>query len=123
MHRKQFPVDLARAGEARHFIAWTGAVSGLRGGSLSDLAVAGLRGGSLSEFAVAAEALLTDVLLSVDEGTLQVESGVSGDTFELTMRYPEMHDRRMAGLEGIMEQYLDGHELSPTEAVLLKRLG
>jgi hypothetical protein len=29
----------------------------------------------------------------------------------------------MSDLEGIMEQYLDGHELSPTEAVLLKRLG
>ena len=108
-YKREFPADFARAGEARHFISWTGAV-------------AGLRGGSLSEFAVAAEALLTDVLLSVDEGTLEVESGITGDTFELTLRYPEMHDRRMAGREGIMEQYLDGYRISPTEAVLLKRL-
>ena len=108
-HKREFPAEFARAGEARHFISWAGAVSGLRGGSLSDLAVA-------------AEALLTDVLLSVDEGTLEVESGTTGDTFELTLRYPEMRGRRMAGLEGIMEQYLDGYRLSPTEAVLFKRL-
>jgi hypothetical protein len=108
-YKREFPAELARAGETRQFIAWTGAVAGLRGGSLSDLAVA-------------AEALLTDVLLSVDEGTLEVESGTTGDTFELTLRHPEMRGRRMAGLEGIMEQYLDGYRLSPTEAVLFKRL-
>lgn len=108
-HKREFPADLAHAGEPRQFIAWTGAVAGLRGGSLSDLAVA-------------AEALLTDVLLSVNEGTLEVESGTTGDTFELTLRHPEMRDRRMAGLEGIMDQYLDGYRLSPTEAVLFKRL-
>jgi hypothetical protein len=28
----------------------------------------------------------------------------------------------MSDLEGIMEQYLDGYELSPTESVLVKRL-
>ena len=108
-HKREFPADLARAGETRQFIAWTGAVAGLRGGALSDLAVA-------------AEALLTDVVLSVNEGTLEVESGTTGDTFELTLRYPEIHSRRMAGLEGIMEQYLDGYRLSSTEAALLKRL-
>ncbi len=108
-HKREFPAELARAGETRQFIAWTGAVAGLRGGALSD-------------FAVAAEALLTDVLLSVDEGKLEVESGTTGDTFELTLRHPEMRGRRMAGLEGIMEQYLDGYRLSPTEAVLFKRL-
>ena len=108
-HKREFPADLARAGETRQFIAWTGAVAGLRGGSLSDLAVA-------------ADALLTDVLLSVDEGALEVESGTNGDIFELTLRHPEMRRRRMVGLEGIMEQYLDGYRLSPTEAVLFKRL-
>ncbi len=108
-HKRAFPADLARAGETRQFIAWTGAVAGLRGGSLSDLAVA-------------AEALLTDVLLSVNEGALEVESGTTGDTFELTLRHPEMRRRRMAGLEDIMEQYLEGDRLSPTEAVLLKIL-
>ena len=39
-HKREFPADLAHAGEPRQFIAWTGAVAGLRGGSLSDLAVA-----------------------------------------------------------------------------------
>ena len=108
-HKREFPAELARAGETRQFIAWTGAVAGLRGGSLSDLAVA-------------ADALLTDVLLSVNEGALEVESATTGDTFELTLRHPQMRVRRMAGIEAIMEQYLDGYRLSPTEAVLLKRL-
>jgi hypothetical protein len=108
-HKREFPAELARAGETRQLIAWTGTVAGLRGGALSDLAVA-------------ADALLTDVLLSVDEGALEVESGTTGDTFELTLRHPEMRERRMVGLEGIMKQYLDGYRLSPTEAVLFKRL-
>ena len=108
-HKREFPAELARAGETRQFIARTDAVAGLRGGSLSDLAVA-------------ADALLTDVLLSVHGGTLEVESGTTGDTFELTLRHPEVHGRRMVGLEGIMDQYLDGYRLSPTEAVFLKRL-
>ena len=109
-HKREFPAEFARAGETRQFMAWTGAVAGLRGGSLSDLAVA-------------ADALVTDVLLSVEAGgMLEVESETTEDTFKVTLRHPEMHGRRMAGLEGIMEQYLDGHEISPTEAVLFKRL-
>ena len=64
-HRREFPADLARAGEARHFVAWLGAAEGLRGGSLSDLAVA-------------AEAVLTDVFLSTDGGVLEVSSEFSG---------------------------------------------
>ena len=111
VHKKEFPADLARAGEARHFIAWTGAVAGLRGGSLSDLAVA-------------AEAVLTDVFLSGGEGgTLEVKSEAVGDIVKITLRHPELRGRRMSDLEGIMEQYLDGHELSPTRSVLVKRLG
>jgi hypothetical protein len=109
-HKREFPADLARAGEARQFIAWTGAVAGLRGGALSDLAVA-------------AEALLTDIFLSVESGTLEVESETTGDTVRITIRHPELYGRRMSGLEGIMEQFLDGYELSSTEAVLVKRLG
>lgn len=109
-HRKEFPAELARAGEARHFIAWTGAVAGLRGGALSDLAVA-------------AEAALTDIFLSVERGgTLEVETEVAGNAAKTTIRHPEIKARRMADLEGIMEQFLDGHELSPTKAVLVKRL-
>ena len=109
-YRKEFPAELARAGEARHFVAWTGAVAGLRGGALSDLAVA-------------AESVLTDVFLSGEGGSLEVESETTGDLLKITIRHPELRKRRMAGLEGIMEQFLDGHELSPTQAVLLKRLG
>ncbi len=108
-HKKEFPAELARAGEARHFVAWVGAVAGLRGGSLSDLAVA-------------AEALLTDIFLSTEGGTLAVESKTTGDAVRITIRHPELKARRMADLEGIMEQYLDGHELSPKGAVLVKRL-
>jgi hypothetical protein len=106
-HKKEFPAELARAGEARHFIAWTGAVAGLRGGSLSDLAVA-------------AEAVLTDVFLSGEGGTLEVESEITGGAVKTTIRHPELQDRRVSDLQGIMEQYLDGHELSPTQAVLVK---
>ena len=110
-HKREFPAELARAGEARQFIAWTGAVAGLRGGALSDLAVA-------------AEALLTDIFLSVEKGgTLEVESETTGGAVRITIRHPELHGRRMSDLEGIMEQFLDGYELSPADAVLVKRLG
>ncbi len=110
-HRREFPADPARAGEVRHFVTWTGAAAGLRGGSLSDLAVA-------------AEAVLTDVFLSVERGgTLEVESRITGDALEISIRYPELRGRRMSDLEGIMDQFLDGYEISPTQAVLVKRLG
>lgn len=108
---REFPAELARAGEARHFVAWLGASAGLRGGSLSDLAVA-------------AEALLTDVFLSTgDEGTLEIGSEVSGDELRVTIQHPELPNRRMAGLEDVMRWFLDGHEISPTRAVLVKRIG
>jgi len=110
-HRREFPAELARAGEARHFIAWTGAAAGLRGGSLSDLAVA-------------AEALLTDIFLSVEIGDiLVVESETTGDAVRITVCHPVLRERRMSGLENIMEQFLDGYEISPDRAVMVKRLG
>ena len=110
-YNKEFPAELARAGEARHFVSWLGAVAGLRGGALSDLAVA-------------AETVLTDVFLSVEEGsTLEISSETSEETLRITISHPELRRRRMADLEGIMEQYLDEHELSPTRTVLVKRLG
>jgi hypothetical protein len=108
-HKKEFSVELARAGEIRHFVSWTGAVAGLRGGALSDLAVA-------------TEAALTDILLSAEGSTLQVESETLGDTVRITIRHVELRQRRMTDLEDIMEQFLDGHELSPKEVVLVKRL-
>src|SRR5919202_2601227 len=109
-HKREFPVELARAGKARYFISWAGAVAGLRGGSLSDLAVA-------------AEAVLTDIFLSGEGGALEVESETTGDAVRITIHHPELRRRRMANLEGIMEQFLDRHELSPRRAVLVKRLG
>ncbi|MDQ3910709.1 MAG: hypothetical protein M3305_02775 [Actinomycetota bacterium] len=103
-------MELARAGEARHFIAWTGAVAGLRGGSLSDLAVA-------------SEAVLTDVFLSGDEGgTLTLESEVVGDAIKTTIRHPERRRRRVADLDSILEQYLDAYEITPTHVVLVKQV-
>jgi hypothetical protein len=107
--RKEVPADLARAGEARHFIAWRGAVAGLGGGRLNDLAVA-------------AEAVLTDILLSASGGVLKIESGRTDGAFEVRITHPELGDRRMSDLAGILEQFLDDYEISPTRAVLVKRL-
>ena len=110
-HRREFSAELGHAGEARHFIAWTGAAAGLRGSSLSDLAVA-------------AEALRTDIFLSVEIGeTLVVESEAAEDTVKTIVHHPELRERRMSGLETIMEQFLDGYEISPDKAVMIKRLG
>ena len=110
-HRRELPAELARAGEARHFVAWLGAAAGLRGGALSDLAVA-------------AEALLTDVFLSTgDGGVLEVRSEVWEDALKVIIRHPEIGARRVSGLDGVLRRFLDAHELSPTEAVLVKRRG
>jgi hypothetical protein len=108
-NKREVPADLARAGEARHFISWRGAVAGLGGGRLNDLAVA-------------AEAVLTDILLSAEDGVLEIESGRADDAFEVRITHPELEDRRMSDLAGILERYLDGYEITPTRAVLLKRL-
>jgi hypothetical protein len=108
-NRREVPVDLARAGEARHFIAWRGAIAGLGGGRLNDVAVA-------------AEAVLTDVLLSAREGVLKIESVHDEEVFRLSIEHPEIEERRMTDLESVLERFLDGHELTPTRAVLVKRL-
>ncbi|MBA2442943.1 MAG: hypothetical protein H0V53_11145 [Rubrobacter sp.] len=105
------PVDLARAGEARHFISWRAAV-------------AGLGGGRLGELAIAAEAVLTDVFLSARGGVLEIESEHDGERVRITVRHPELPpgSRRMSGLSGLLEQFLDAHELYPDRAVLEKNL-
>jgi hypothetical protein len=108
--RREIPADLARAGEARYYIAWRGAVAGLGGGRLNDLAVA-------------AEAVLTDILLSASGGVLEIESGLADGAFEVRITHPELEDRRMRDLARILERFLDDYEISPTRAVLLKRLG
>ena len=107
--KREIPADLARAGEARHFIAWRGAVAGLGGGRLNDLAVA-------------AEAVLTDILLSADVGVLEIESGRTDDAFEVRITHPELEDRRMSDLAGILERFLDDYEITKERAVLVKRL-
>ncbi len=108
-NRREVPVDLARAGEARHFIAWRGAVAGLGGGRLNDLAVA-------------AEAMLTDILLSAEDGILEIESEHDDEFFAICIVHPEVRHRRMSDLSGILEQFLDGYEIAPIRAVLVKRL-
>jgi hypothetical protein len=109
MNKKEVPADLSRAGEARHFIAWRGAVAGLGGGKLNDLAVA-------------AEAALTDVLLSAEGGTLEIESEHDEEMFRVAISHPELERRRMADLPRVLEQYLDGYEITPSRMVLEKRL-
>jgi hypothetical protein len=108
-NRKEVPVDLSRAGEARYFISWTGAVAGLGGGRLNDLAVA-------------AEAVLTDIFLSAGEGVLEIESERTGKVLRICITHPELEDRRMSDLTRILEHFLDGYEIAPTRAVLVKRL-
>ncbi|MEW6636111.1 MAG: hypothetical protein AB1425_04765 [Actinomycetota bacterium] len=107
--RKELPVDLARAGEARHFIAWCGAVAGLGGGRLGDLAVA-------------AEAVLTDIFLSCEGGTIEIESGREEGRLRISISHPPLKERRMSGLEEVLERFLDGHELTGSRAVLLKEI-
>ena len=85
--------------------------------------MAGLGGGRLNDLAVAAEAVLTDVLLSARGGVLGVEAGRTGDAFEVRITHPELVERRMSGLPDILERFLDDHEVTPTRAVLVKRLG
>jgi hypothetical protein len=106
---REVPVDLARAGEARHFIAWRGAV-------------AGLGGGRLNELAVAAEAVVADVLLSAREGVLRLESVDDEEVFRISIRHPEIEQRRMKDLERVLERFLDDYEITPTRAMLVKRL-
>jgi hypothetical protein len=108
--KKEVPLDLARVGEARYFIAWNAAVAGLSGRRLNDLAVA-------------AEAVLTDVLLSTGGGVLEIETARTDEAFEVRITHPELEERRMDDLPGILERFLDGHEITATRAVLVKRLG
>ena len=106
---REVPVDLARAGEARYFIVWRGAV-------------AGLGGGGLNELAVAAEAVVTDVLLSAREGVLQIESLHDEEVVRISIKHPEIKERRMRDLEDMLDRFLDDYEITPTHAMLEKRL-
>ncbi|MDQ3863432.1 MAG: hypothetical protein M3317_08035 [Actinomycetota bacterium] len=103
------PVDLARAGEARHFIAWRGAVAGLGGGRLNRLAVA-------------AEAVITDVLLCAPEGLLRIESEHDEEVFRIFIKHPEIRERRLKDLDRVLERFLDDYEITPTSVMLEKWL-
>jgi hypothetical protein len=85
--------------------------------------VAGLGGGRLNDLAVAAEAVLTDVLLSAEDGVLEIESGRTEEALEVRITHPELKERLMNDLSGILERFLDEHEITATRAVLVKRLG
>jgi hypothetical protein len=108
-NRREVPADLARAGEARHFIAWRGAV-------------AGLGGGRLNELAVAAEAVITDVLLSSREGVLEIQSVHDEEVVRISIKHPEIKQRRLKDLEHVLQRFLDDYEITPTRAMLEKRL-
>ena len=108
-NKREVPVDLARAGEARHFIAWSGAV-------------AGLGGGRLNELAVAAEAVITDILLCAREGVLEIESLHDEKVVRISIKYPEIEQRRLKDLERVLQRFLDDYEITPTRAMLEKRL-
>jgi hypothetical protein len=108
-NRREVPVDLARAGEARHFMAWRGAVAGLGGGRLHGLVVA-------------AEAVITDVLLSVREGVLELESVHDEEVFRICIKHREIQQRRLKDLERVLERFLDDYEITATRAMLAKRL-
>ncbi len=106
---KEFPAELARAGETRHFISWRAAVAGLGRGRLTDLATA-------------AEAALTDILLSTTDATLLIRCEHDDETFRTFISHPRIERHRMADLEGILDHFLDGYEVSPTRTLLVKRL-
>lgn len=108
-NKREVPVDLARAGEARHFIAWRGAV-------------AGLGGGRLNELAVAAEAVITDVLLCAREGILEIESLHDEEVVRISIKHPQIEQRRLKDLERVLQRFLDDYEITPTRAMLEKRL-
>ena len=109
INSKVVPADLARVGEARHFIAWSGAVAGLGGGRLKDLAVA-------------AEAVITDVLLSAREGVLEIKSVHDEEVVRISINHPEIEKRRLKDLERVLQRFLDDYEITPTRAMLEKRL-
>ena len=65
---------------------------------------------------------LADVLLSAREGVLEIESVDDEEVFRISITHPEIEQRRMKDLERVLERFLDGYEITPTRAMLVKRL-
>jgi len=103
-NRREVTVDLAR-----QFIARRGTI-------------AGLGGGRLHELAVAAEAVITEILLSAREGALEIESVHDEEVLSIRIKHPEIKERWMRDLEGVLQRFLDDYEIIPTRAMLEKRL-
>ncbi|CAN5161302.1 hypothetical protein BH24ACT17_BH24ACT17_14770 [soil metagenome] len=72
--------------------------------------------------AVAAEAVVTDVLLSAREGVLQIESVHDEEVVRISIKHPEIKERRMRDLEDMLDRFLDDYEITLTHAMLEKRL-
>jgi hypothetical protein len=53
---------------------------------------------------------------------LEIESERTEDVLEVRITHPELGERRMRDLPGILERFLDGYEITATRAVLVKRL-
>lgn len=84
--------------------------------------MAGLGRGRLNDLAVAAEATLTDIFLSTEGGTLEIESEHTEETFSVSINHPALYGRRMKDLSEILEHFLDGYEITPTRTTLTKHL-
>ena len=54
---------------------------------------------------------------------LEIETGRTDEAFEVRITHPDLEERRMADLSGILERFLDWHEITAIRAVLVKRLG
>ena len=72
--------------------------------------------------AVAAEAATTDILLSAREGVLEIESVHEEEVFRISIKHPEIEQRRLKDLERVLERFLDDYEITATRAMLVKRL-
>ena len=66
--------------------------------------------------------LITDVLLSARESVLEIESVHDEQVFSISVLHPEIKQRRMRDLEGVLRRFLDDYEITPTRVTLVKRL-
>jgi hypothetical protein len=53
---------------------------------------------------------------------VEIESVRTDEVLTIRITHPELVNRRMSDLAGILERFLDGYEITSTRAVLVKRL-